>query len=263
MATKGDSVIPDFFSFTKTWHSKPYPFISPTRQELSASGKNVIVTGGGTGIGKATAIAFAQAGAASVAILGRRLDRLQTAAAEITSAGPATRVLFEICDMSNRAAVDIALQNITDKVGKVNVFVSNAGILPTLGKVVGYDESEFRRGFELNVMGAFNAVQSFAQVAAPGAKIFNISSGIAHWAPATTFPVFNYGVNKAAIVKLFDYFQAENPELHVVHVHPGVVSTEINADSEVKGQDERMSTPFSLPESIVFPKHNICSFNEP
>ena len=71
--------VPPFVSFTKTYHNKPYDDISPTRPELSAAGKNVVVTGGGTGIGKAIATAFTQAGAKSVAILGRRLDKLEAA----------------------------------------------------------------------------------------------------------------------------------------------------------------------------------------
>ncbi|GKU08960.1 unnamed protein product, partial [Fusarium langsethiae] len=70
-------------SFTKAWHSKPYSSIDPSRPEISAAGKFIAITGGGTGIGKSIAIAFAQAGASTIAILGRRLDRLETAANEI------------------------------------------------------------------------------------------------------------------------------------------------------------------------------------
>ena len=57
---------------TTTFHSKTYPTLSPTRPELSAKGKNVIITGGGTGIGAETARYYAQAGASRIAILGRR-----------------------------------------------------------------------------------------------------------------------------------------------------------------------------------------------
>ena len=97
--------MPDFpeqISFTKTWHSKPYPFISPTRTELSAAGPNVIVvTGGGTGIGLATAIAFAEAEAQSVSIIGRRLDKFQATAEYIKSATAKTKVLYQVADLSD------------------------------------------------------------------------------------------------------------------------------------------------------------------
>lgn len=96
--------MPDFperVSFTKTWHTKPYPYISPNRQELSATGKNVVVTGGGTGIGLATAIDFAEAGADSVSIIGRRLGKLQAGVASINAASKAlnTRVFYQTADL--------------------------------------------------------------------------------------------------------------------------------------------------------------------
>lgn len=231
-------------SFTNKWHDKPYPFISPSRPELSAAGKNVVVTGGGTGIGKATAIAFAQAGAASVAIIGRRLDRLQTSAAAIIAAGPSTRVLFETADITKHASIDGALKTIVGQVGKIDVFVSNAGILPSYGGVASYDENELRRAFEVNVIGSLNAVQAFIPMAASGAKLFNLSSCLAHLAPvAPVEDVFAYSITKLASTRMFDFVAAEKPELHVVNVHPGITDTEINANTDVKGVDEGTSAP--------------------
>lgn len=239
-------------SFTETWHDKPYPFISPSRPELSAAGKNIVVTGGGTGIGKATAIAFAKAGAASVAILGRRLDRLQTSASEITAAGPATRVLFETADTTQRTSIDGALKTIVGQVGKIDIFVSNAGLLTSNGVVASYDESELRRGFEVNVIGSFNAVQAFIPLAAPGAKLFNISSCLAHLAPvAPVKNIFAYAVTKLASIRMFDFIAAENPELLVVNVHPGVIDTEINANTDVKGLDEGTSAMLHMIMAMI------------
>lgn len=226
-----------YVSFTETWHNKPYPFISPKRPELSAAGKNVIVTGGGSGIGLAAAIAFAQAGAASIAIIGRRKERLQAAAADIRAAGHHTRILCEPANMANMADADRALTNIASEVGKIDIFISGAGIMPTLGPVQGYSEDDFRRGFEVNVMSAFNAIQSFLPLAAPNAKLLNISSGIGHIAPLPGLVA--YSVTKAAIVRLFDYVASEHPELHIVNIQPGVVVTDLNKVTGMPGQDER------------------------
>jgi hypothetical protein len=72
-----------FVSLTTTWHYRPYQAISPTRPEVSAAERHRVIAGGGTSIGKAAAIAFAQAGAKSVSIIRRRIDRLETAGAAI------------------------------------------------------------------------------------------------------------------------------------------------------------------------------------
>ncbi|KAL2828599.1 hypothetical protein BJY01DRAFT_228330 [Aspergillus pseudoustus] len=125
------SEYPEFVSFTKKWHSAPYPLITATRPELSESGKNVVVTGGGTGIGQGIAIAFAQPGAKSVTVIGRRLEPLKTTAAKIThkSSGKA-EARYKVADLQDRQAVDKALANVVASVGKVDILVSSAGVLP-------------------------------------------------------------------------------------------------------------------------------------
>ncbi|KAJ9638533.1 uncharacterized protein PV06_09581 [Exophiala oligosperma] len=225
-----------FVSFTKTWHNSPYPGISPTRPELSAAGKNVVITGGGTGIGKAAAIAFAQAGAKSVGIIGRRIDRLETARAEITAASPSTRVVWKTGDVTDRASIEGALRAIVAETddSKIDIFVNNAGILPKEASVIDYPESEIRRCFETNLVGSFNALQAFTPLAAPGAKLLNIGSSISHWAPLPEVPgVWAYAAAKAAALKMVDYYAAEHTHIHVVSMHPGIVGTEINPNIPV------------------------------
>ncbi|KAL4955755.1 hypothetical protein BDW69DRAFT_182220 [Aspergillus filifer] len=254
-------VLPKIVSFTKTWHSEPYPFISPTRPELSAAGKNVVITGGGTGIGKSIAIAFAQAGAKSAAIIGRRIERLEATAVATKEAAaaaaangsqsspppataPGTQVLFETADITNRALISAALENIVAQVGPIDIFASNAGILPADGPVVGYSEADLRLSLETNVLGAFNALQAFLPLAAPGAKVFNTSSGIGHWTPQPELPgVFAYAAAKVAALRMFDYFAAQNPGIHVVNIQPGIIATEVNPRITVG------------PDSVELPAH--------
>ncbi|ORY67279.1 uncharacterized protein BCR38DRAFT_338486 [Pseudomassariella vexata] len=221
------------FSFTKTRHREPYPFIDPKRPELSVAGKNIVITGGGTGIGKAVAIAFAQAGAKSVSILGRRLERLQTAAEAIKNAGSErTTVLYQSADLVRREQVDKAVQTIIDEVGEIDIFVSNAGSLQKLAPVVDYDPTLLMRDFELNVLSTLNALQVFAHRAAPDAVLLNMSTAMAHVSPSPG-GVMAYATSKAANLKMVDYFAVENPGIHVVNVHPGVVQTEINPDVDM------------------------------
>lgn len=238
MDNTDNPIIPKWVSFTKEWHTKPYPDISPGRSDLSAIGKNVVITGGGTGIGKAVAIAFAQAGAKSVSILGRRLDRLESSVIAISAAAESnTQVLYRRADLTDRVQVKNALASITSAVGKVDIFVNNAGALPPLGLVAKYDAAVFMRAFEMNVLTSLNAIQAFIPLAGADPILINISSNLAHISPLPRMPA--YAASKTAQLKMVEHFAVENPELHVVSVQPGVIATEIaGPNSNVQGQDE-------------------------
>ncbi|KAF4810746.1 Short chain dehydrogenase andI [Colletotrichum siamense] len=176
-----------FMSFTKTYHHKPYDLISPSRPELSAAGKNVVITGGGTGIGKSIALSFAKAGASSICILGRRLDRLEIAVAEIRSTAKlGTQVLCKKADLSIRDEACAAIDEISSAVGNIDILVSNAGFFPKVGGVVHQGAEDYMEGLS------------------------------------------GYCVTKGANLKLVDFFAAENPDIHVVNVQPGVIETELS-----------------------------------
>ena len=205
--------IPEIISFTKKWHSEPYPYISPTRPELSARGKNVIVTGGGTGIGNAIAIGLAQVGAKSVSILGRRLDKLEGWAATISKSSRETKVLHKAADLLNRSAVDAALKAIVEEIGKIDIFVSNAGSIQAPSPVVRYNGDELTRCFELNVVSTLNAIQAFMPLAGSNPIFLNTSfclSNVAPWVETGA-----YSITKAANLKMMDCLAAENLNLHV------------------------------------------------
>lgn len=232
-----------FKSFTKTWHSESYPAISPLRPELSAAGKVVFVTGGGSAIGKATAIAFAQAGARVVAIFGRRLKNLQDAAEEIAEANPTgnTKVVFESVDISQRHLVDAAYIKVLEAAGvtQVDVLVSNAGVLypPTI--FTNYSEENLRKSIDLNLIASFNVLQAILPLLAPNAKLLNISSGTAHMSPTPEMPGFwVYTALKAAVIKMYDYAQAENQKLNIFNIQPGVITSDLNETSGFPGHDD-------------------------
>lgn len=235
----------NFVSFTKSWHNKPYEAIDPTKPELNASGKFVVVTGGGTGIGKATAISFAQAGARFVAILGRRLDRLQTSASDIAAkaSSPDLKVLYETADIGKRPSLDAAVASLTQQArgAKIDILVHSAGVASDPGAVYKYDESQLHLSLETNIIGPFNVIQAFTPALATKAHLYNISSGMAHINPTPQF--WAYSSAKAANLKMFEYVQQENPEWHVVQIQPGVISTELNERFDVTGQDERKYLP--------------------
>jgi NAD(P)-dependent dehydrogenase (short-subunit alcohol dehydrogenase family) len=223
------------------WHSTSYPAIDPARPELSAKGKTVVVSGGGSGIGAAIAKAFAAAGAPKIAIFGRRQNMLEATKASVEKEYPATHVLTLTADVSKAADVDAAFDEIASKLGQIDVFVNNSGFLSALNTIASADFDDWWTSMETNVKGPFLASRAFFRHAAKDAYLFNITTGISHM-PAFPMGISAYAVSKAAAVKLFDYFAFENPGIHVVNVQPGVVDTDMNRKSGIPGQDQGKSS---------------------
>ncbi len=115
------------------------------------AGKTALVTGAGTGIGRAIALAMAREGS-RIALAARRREPLESVAAEIVAAGGAS-VAIE-CDVTNRASVEAALAAAVKRFGTVNVVVNNAG-----GAVVADAEKtsdeDWRRILDVNLTGTF------------------------------------------------------------------------------------------------------------
>jgi NAD(P)-dependent dehydrogenase (short-subunit alcohol dehydrogenase family) len=227
--------MPPFPSLTSTWHSQSYPAIDPLRPELSAKGKVVVVTGGGGSIGAATALAFAKAGACKIGIIGRRQQPLDNTKKQIVEAVPGTTVMTVHGDISQADSVRGAFGNIKKDLGEIDILVCNAGYLSKFEKLEEADPEEWWKGYEVNVMGAFNCTRAFLSVSAPRAILVDVSTGVVHM-PAMSSGSAYVG-SKLAATKVYETFGAENPNIEVVHVHPGVVSSEINTKSGITATD--------------------------
>jgi NAD(P)-dependent dehydrogenase (short-subunit alcohol dehydrogenase family) len=225
---------------TKIWHSQPYPAIEPSRPELNAKGKTVVVSGGGSGIGAAIVKAFAAAGAPRIAIFGRRNNVLQATKAEVERDYPSTKVSTVTADVAVATEVDAAFDEIARNLGKIDVFVSNSGFASTLSTIASSNIDDWWTPMETNVKGAFLVSRAFLRHAAKDANLLNISSGAGHM-PAVPLGISAYAASKAAAIKLFEYVALENPGIHVVSVQPGVVQSDMNRKSGLIGQDHGKS----------------------
>ena len=114
-----------FPSPTAKWHDNTYPTLSPSRPELSAKGKAILITGAGTGIGAETARSFAAAGAARIALLGRREQPLVDTKASIKEKYPGVEVFTVSTDVTKADQVDKAFADFLGN-RKLDVVVSNA-----------------------------------------------------------------------------------------------------------------------------------------
>jgi len=115
------------------------------------SGKVALITGGGTGIGRAIALAFAREGA-SVAVAGRRLEKLRQVINEVHKQDGAGLAME--CDVSRARDVERAVKGTVERFGRVNVLVNNSGTLH-VSTVEGISEEEWDRVMTVNVKGPF------------------------------------------------------------------------------------------------------------
>lgn len=133
-------------------------------------GRTAIITGGGSGIGRAAAVLFAKQGAISHII---DLNEVQASAVveEIKQAGGHAQ--YHICDVSDHAQVEKILAGI----GTINILVNNAGIAH-VGKADNTSEEDFDRVFRINVKGVYNCLHTALpmMVKNGGGVVLNLSS---------------------------------------------------------------------------------------
>jgi NAD(P)-dependent dehydrogenase (short-subunit alcohol dehydrogenase family) len=159
---------------TKTTHQKTYAAISPTRPELSQAGKSILITGGGTGVGFSIAQAFIRASAATIVIIGRRADVLDTARAkleeEAKSAGKATKVLAFPCDGLKKDDVDNVWKELEAKGVFVDVYVANAAKFTEVAPMLELGTDEVWNQMETNVKSPLYFAEKFHAQKGAGEK---------------------------------------------------------------------------------------------
>lgn len=240
-----------FPALTKTYRHGPYPAIDPTLSELSVTGKVAIITGGGGTIGAAIANSLAQAGIKHVALLGRRMESLNTTKAKLDIDFPKTKVSVYSTDITSRVAVKDAFEKFHAEVGQqVDVLISNAGYLSELSSIADADAEDWVTCINTNIVGSFFVAKEFMSICSSAATVVNITSAAAH----VQIPKLSaYSCAKVAVVKLFEFLHSENPGLRVFNLHPGMVDSEMNTKGGLPPLDDckcgspRILTPLTDP----------------
>jgi len=188
------------------------------------AGKVALVTGASSGIGEATAIGLAEAGAA-VAIGARRRDRLDTLAGKLRDGG--TQVLTLDLDVTDEQACRTAVARTREELGGLDVLVNNAGIM-LLGTIVGADPEDWRRMIQTNVMGVMYMTHAAIEgmVAQGSGDIVNMSS-VAGRVARNGAGVYN--ASKWAVNAFSESLRQEvtGRGVRIGLVEPGAVATEL------------------------------------
>jgi NAD(P)-dependent dehydrogenase (short-subunit alcohol dehydrogenase family) len=133
-----------------------------------------LITGGGRGIGRAIALAFAREGA-HVAVTARTGAELDAVAAEIRALG--RKALAVSCDVGERAQVDDAVRRVAEGLGPVEILVNNAGIAVS-AKLLDTDDALWERHLRVNLTGAFLMTRAVlpGMLAARWGRVVNVAS---------------------------------------------------------------------------------------
>jgi NAD(P)-dependent dehydrogenase (short-subunit alcohol dehydrogenase family) len=241
---------------TKLFHKTSYPAIDPRRPELSAKGKTIVITGGGTGIGAAAALSFAKAGASLIVIIGRREQPLLDTKSAIEKAYPGTKVLALSTDMTSTPATQAAFKDIATASGngKIDVLCSNAAVLGPLGTVSTIDPSVWLDGITTTLSINVNVTSAFLQHCSEDGVIIETSSSASHMDIAAGLS--SYTVAKFATARFFQCVQFEHPSLRVYSVQPGAVLTDMNRQAGYKEQKEGEGFQWEGKGAALLAKHD-------
>lgn len=215
----------------------------------SIKGKTAIITGGGRGIGRATAIALANEGV-NIGLIGLKQENLDKVSVELQDAN--VKVATASADVTDLAAIEQAIKKLKNELGDIDILINNAGT----GKFGGFLElspEEWKNIVDVNLMGVYNATRAVlpGMIEQSSGDIINISSTAGQkGAPVTSA----YSSSKFAVMGLTESLALEvrKHNIRVTAMTPSTVVTDLAHESNlITGDAERVMHPEDLADLIV------------
>ncbi|RSO26753.1 short chain dehydrogenase [Streptomyces sp. WAC 06725] len=197
-------------------------------------GQLVLVTGAASGIGRATAFAFAEAGARVIAVDRDAEGAARTA--DLARLVGAPQAWAETVDVSDEAAMEKLADKVTAEYGMVDVLINNAGIAVS-GPFLSTTTEDWKKVLDVNLWGVIHGCRLFGKQMAErgqGGHIVNTASAAA-FQPSRVLSA--YGASKAAVLMLSECLRAElaGQGIGVTAVCPGIVNTNITSTTHFTG----------------------------
>ena len=202
-------------------------------ETLSLNGKTVVITGGGTGLGKEMTLAMAKAGA-DLVIAARRLAPIEEVAQQVRAVG--RRAEAVITDATDTESVRLLFEHVIKEFGKVDILFNNAGIVREEGPKPIWEitDDSWRIGIDVNLSTAFYCSRAISKHMADrgSGKIVNVSSGYGFRGGRDNYM---YAAGKGGIVNLTRAMATSLGKYGITTncIVPGFIPTEItNPESE-------------------------------
>lgn len=215
----------------------------------SLVGKVALVTGAGKGIGRAVAVALAAEGV-HVGLLARTESQLKEVADEVTAFG--VRAAVVTADVSDMDAVNSAVAQVKQELGKVDILINNAGTA-TFGKFLELEPDEWEKNIRVNLLGVYYTTRAVLpdMIARSTGDIINISSTAGQRGAAVTSA---YSASKFGVIGLTESLMQEvrKHNIRVSALTPSTVVTELaQSNNLISGDPERVMHPEDLAEFII------------
>ena len=212
--------------------------------------KKAIITGGGRGLGKATAIAFAKEGI-DVAITGRNEKVLKETVSELETYG--IKAIYSVFDVSNYEEVKSGIKSIVDTFGSIDILVNNAGIA-AFGSFNEMDANEWSQIIQTNVMGMYYVTKEVLPylINQNEGDIFNVSSTAGLNGNANTSA---YSASKFAVIGMSESLMKEvrKNNIRVCTLTPSTIASDMSIELGIASKDSQDSVlqPEDFAELIV------------
>lgn len=212
--------------------------------------KKAIITGGGRGLGKATAIAFAKEGI-DVAITGRNESVLKETVLELEALG--VNAIYSVFDVGNYDEVKTAIKSIIDTFGTIDILVNNAGIA-AFGTFNDMDAKQWSQIIQTNLMGMYYVTKEVLPylIEKNEGDIINVSSTAGLNGNASTSA---YSASKFAVIGMSESLMKEvrKNNIRVCTLTPSTIASDMSVELGIADKDSQDSVlqPEDFAEVVV------------
>jgi NAD(P)-dependent dehydrogenase (short-subunit alcohol dehydrogenase family) len=216
---------------------------------MQLEGKVALVTGAGSGIGKATAVLLAQEGA-KVGLLSRSADELEQVAAEIQRKQGQALVLA--ADISRPEEMERSVQQLVDRWGRLDIVFANAGINGVWAPIEQLSPEEWNQTISINLSGTFYTIKyAVPYLKRQGGSVV-ITSSVNGTRMFSNTGATAYSATKAAQVAMAKMLALElaDEDVRVNVICPGAIESQIDENTERRDL-EHVRPPVEFPEGKI------------